>query len=106
MTDKRQERIAAAKDFMRRLWEKQEPGTATSYECMADFSLEVEQKWVPVSKRLPSDNKEYLCRYRDDLDVDTGSGYTIDDMALRWPGTWLANYSHWMPIPPAPKEEV
>ena len=77
--------------------------------------IEFVPRWIPVTERLPEEvRKSYLCR--------TDSGYHCE---VRWTdnvyGLWTggggkwgwsifdipqyAKVTHWMPLPPAPKEE-
>lgn len=120
MTDKRTERIAVAREWLEQntdfRWATEpedDVRIATlnrrmrkRAEQMADFSLEVEQKWVAVSERLPTEDGDYLVR-------NAGGNCQVH----RWNGcSWLENhgsppewmnekaFSHWLPIPP--KEEV
>lgn len=62
-------------------------------------------RWIPVTERLPGEFGRYLCRYR----VEDGEtiGYCTD-FGRYDPehGEWfVGTVTHWMPLPPAPKEE-
>jgi hypothetical protein len=55
------------------------------------------QRWIPVEERLPEANTAVLTRWR-------GETFSVD---WRFPsGEWTTGsfVTHWMPLPPPPKE--
>lgn len=66
-----------------------------------------EREWVPVGERLPD---EYVCVLIGRLDIPTFAGAII---AFRVGDKWYTDVmkpalyaTHWMPLPPAPKERT
>lgn len=73
------------------------------YNSLAD------EKWIPVTERLPEAGERVLCYCRANI-------YEV--MKMRTDGAWVHNdkvydsaymsgfVTHWMPLPQAPKEET
>lgn len=75
----------------------------------AYLAWEKEHCWIPVTERLPEAGERVLCYCRANI-------YEV--MKMRTDGAWVHNdkvydsaymsgfVTHWMPLPPAPKEET
>ena len=62
----------------------------------------LENPWVSVDDRLPEVDGEYLV-------WTIGGEYLVrcsHALGERLDNTWKAHYTHWMPIPPSPKEDT
>lgn len=59
----------------------------------------MDQRWVPVSKRLPEYDGEYLV-FLDNLEVTTASYLTGINGRQRWELEWIGQeVIAWMPLP-------
>lgn len=71
--------------------------------------LEAEQRWIPVSERLPEESNAYLVY---SPDVPDGAGTKVWQVAYyawktpKMEFTTGYTVTHWMPLPKPPKEEV
>jgi hypothetical protein len=72
-----------------------------------------EQKWIPVSERLPNINQSALV-YFDSGNMAVGFWYDVDFGQPLWE-TWTDDGwttcadcapTHWMPLPEPPKEDA
>jgi hypothetical protein len=62
-------------------------------------SVQPEQRWIPVSSKLPEYGESVLCYFG--KDEDFGLNHVIDEEA----GEWFFNgVTAWMPLPEPPKE--
>lgn len=62
-------------------------------------SAQPEQRWIPVSNKLPEYGESVLCYFGEDEDF--GLNHVIDEEA----GEWFFNgVTAWMPLPGPPKE--
>jgi predicted RNase H-like nuclease (RuvC/YqgF family) len=67
-------------------------------------------KWISVSERLPETNGDYLAVYQSE-GFPSGKPYKrvailLFTQGLYWSCSSLERVTHWMPLPPAPKEEA
>ena len=77
---------------------------------MAIESLQTEQKWIPVSERLPEQSNDYICTIPLDgketfvkvLTFHKGSFYEDDD---EWGATFYHDVIAWMPLPKPYRED-
>lgn len=65
-----------------------------------------EQKWIPVTERLPDEFSEYLCRV---IRPIPGGKYVRESRILwcDYDKSWNCEgliVTHWMPLPEPPKE--
>ena len=63
--------------------------------------LKAQQRWIPVTERLPEESGRYLTRERFGTDI-------LSYEVLKTKGKWKTKYknvTHWMPLPERPKEE-
>lgn len=70
------------------------------------IDLRMQQRWIPVSERLPAENVRVLICY-----IDGGGSRGINTDTRHWNrwlcfGGELATVTHWMPLPEPPKEDV
>lgn len=109
--DKAIERIKAFRDYLcggNPIWDVG--------ECREAFDIALaamEQKWIPVSERLPNQNERFLVQYEDGgIDVarcsDVNPFWTNLKTDWHWVGTvQFAEVVAWMPLPePWRGEEV
>ena len=78
-------------------------------ECTAfkdEADLVPVQKWIPVTERLPEKDKDVLC-LKDDGYHWIARWDSCDDQMWDDGEFWVSKscVTHWMPLPPAPKEE-
>lgn len=62
--------------------------------------LKAQQRWIPVTERLPEESGKYLIRYLFGTDI---LWYEV----LKTKGKWKTKYkdvTHWMPLPERPQE--
>ena len=62
--------------------------------------LKAQQRWIPVTERLPEESGRYLTRERFGTDI-------LSYEVLKTKGKWKTKYkdvTHWMPLPERPKE--
>ncbi len=69
----------------------------------ADGTRDAEQKWIPVTERLPEESGEYLA-YCGGYDGICVLYYEILKTKGKWRSKWK-EVTHWMPLPEAPKGE-
>ena len=73
------------------------------YNSLAD------EKWIPVTERLPEEYVNVLCHLRS---LDRKSEYYSIDHLMedgQWwkaANSWKHEVTHWMPLPEPPKEET
>lgn len=65
---------------------------------------ETVQEWIECSERMPDDDT--LCIAIDDLGVVWTAHYDDGLMAPDIPGSVMPVFTHWMPLPAAPQQEV
>jgi hypothetical protein len=60
-------------------------------------------KWIPVSERLPEEQKSYLTYWTDETMEVVDYRYEYMDL---WNGKLICNQvlTHWMPLPDPPEE--
>ena len=103
-----------------------DPETGSFTEYLADYLIRngvTVQEWIPVTERLPERDKEVLlivhgwkdrlyytgCLHRQEAERSWLTG--IESKASDWK-IWGFSYlrepivTHWMPLPPPPKEDI
>lgn len=61
-------------------------------------------KWIPVTERLPEEEKVVLCHCRANI-IETLAYY--DGLWQGYNGSYMKSFAtHWMPLPEPPKEET
>ena len=86
---------------------------ADLYKDMIEESQRVARKvidsyprWIPVSERLPEDENHVLAATRNKKEnYNIVKAYYCHDMGV-WAAGMNSNVTHWMPLPPEPKEEA
>lgn len=78
---------------------------AFAYAIMRIPAADVRPRWIPVTERLPDVGKEVLCFCRANICFVLGwDGNHWHEGADRY---YMSGFvTHWMPLPPAPKEET
>jgi hypothetical protein len=79
-------------------------------EALQQVAEESAPKWISVSERLPETNGDYLAVYQGE-GFPSGKPYKRVAILLftqgrYWSCSSLERVTHWMPLPPAPKEEA
>lgn len=77
-------------------WEKE------ANEALKKYHTTVAQKprWIPVEERLP-DERQFVLAWKD----EKPKGFACVSFWMDNAGWAFKNITHWMPLPPVPKEE-
>ena len=87
-------------------------GTCKMFDVVMDAAEAIEQlraqqpRWISVGERLPENGQKIIAAFR-------GSGWVVDQARYAygefdfasWVNVSSDNVTHWMPMPPKPKEE-
>ena len=73
-------------------------------------TIETEQKWIPVTERLPETPGEYMVAYHpcysDSVQDEIKVGLDSFRGKTAWAKKKYQRVTHWMPLPEMPKEET
>lgn len=93
------------KDNLMHLIEEAEELFPTQVEAIADHLIAngvTVQRWVPITGRLPEENKKVLVCLSSKVTV---VAYLRENIwYVAWNRAVLNNITHWMPLPEPPKE--
>ena len=102
--------------FMDEYWTKEDMAEQKEATDMAIAALREQPQWIPVTERLPQETGE-VCKVVNLLmdnglvtagwlnDI-TGLGYFLDSRSNFIRQAPLLSFTHWMPLPDLPEEEV
>lgn len=91
-----------------KLWKEYEERKAKGFPCVDFVDANIVPKWIPVTERLPQEEKEYWCFCRGGAwkQLSWMDRYFWNGEKFEFPwGGEHDEVTHWMPLPTPPKEE-